>query len=64
MAHDAPLALLRFALRVGDLPLARALTRAIGPRADGELRAAARFRPGGAHPGALLRSALDLLATG
>ncbi len=62
MTTDRPLQLLRFALESRDLPLATALARALGIRADACLRDMPRMSgPYGERR--LLRAALELVAT-
>ena len=61
MTPDRPLQLLRFALESRDVPLATALARALGARADAYLRDIPRMSaPSGERR--LLRAALELVA--
>ncbi len=61
MTTDRPLQLLRFALESRDVPLATALARAIGARADACLRDMPRM-VGPSSERRLLRAALELVA--
>lgn len=61
MTPDRPLQLLRFALENRDVPLATALARALGARADACLREMPRIAgPFGERR--LLRAALEMVA--
>ena len=61
MTRDRPLVLLRFALEHSDLPLAVALARALGARADAYLREMSRIVAPLGERG-LLGAALELVA--
>ena len=62
MPLTPPLLLLHFAIATHDAPLAIALTRALGPVADRELRAMPRVLPWRTER-PLLCAALDVLAS-